>query len=219
MYAVVVILNLDSPYSQCVLFSLHLVCSLLVWRCICILSVLYHFICRYHIFIGAFSPTLSLNFLLSPFIFHWNSFSLRLCICLSVAWFLVYHFCQRAVVWDIPVYTLIDYRLSSFIEALLSCKIAQGSFFSLGSNLLVTFIQEWPSLGLCFRDKQCYHFSLGNPAIVVAWFKQLPLPFFVFVYIFAINVCYIPIKEEGGKPLLLQSHKGMWCLNLRWLIN
>lgn len=39
-------------------------------------------------------------------------------ISLAVAGFPVYHASQEAVVWDIPVFTVIDYRLSSFYRSL-----------------------------------------------------------------------------------------------------
>lgn len=77
-----------------------------------------------------FCLPLSVHFLRSLLIsLVWNLlFSLCL-IYLSLAGFLVYHSSQEAGVWDIPVFTVIDYGLSSFIGALLSCKITQGSFF------------------------------------------------------------------------------------------
>lgn len=54
----------------------------------------------------------------------------------------LYQSSQEAVVWDIPVYTVINYGLSSFIEALLSCKIAEGSFFPSGKQFTGDIIQE-----------------------------------------------------------------------------
>lgn len=119
-------------------------------------------------------------------LFPMESHFLSICVCLFLAGFLVYHSSQEGLVGDIPGYIVIDYGLSSFIGALLSCKITQGYFFSLGTNLLLTFIQEWPSLGLSFRDKQCYHSFLCNPAIIAVWFKHLSF-FGTFVLIFVLH--------------------------------
>lgn len=79
----------------------------------------------------------SIHFFLSPSVFcTLNPFPLRP----SVSHFqhlsfphgvpgLLYQSSQEAVVWDIPVFAVIDYRLSCFIEALLSCKITGGLLF------------------------------------------------------------------------------------------
>lgn len=147
----VVILLLD---SRCVFLSL----------CLCICSK-FHKVCTSCLFSSFLlsSPpfplthTLSPNFLLSSFSFYRNSFSPTVCIRLAVARFLVYLFCQRAVVWDIPVYTVIHYGLSSFIGALLSCKIAQGSFFFLAWNQFIADIYSGMTFsGFVFQRQTVY---------------------------------------------------------------
>lgn len=90
-------------------------------------------------------------FILQKLIF---SHSLHPSCCRSV---LVYLFCQRAVVWDIPVYTVIHYGLSSFIGALLSCKAAQGSFFSLAWNQFIADIYSGMTFsGFVFQRQTVY---------------------------------------------------------------
>lgn len=87
----------------------------------------------------------SIHFLLSPSAFYILSLLFfPLCpqqytfpFCVSGS---LYQSSQEAVVWDIPVFTMIDYGLSSIIGVMFSCKITLGFFFSLGANLLVTFI-------------------------------------------------------------------------------
>lgn len=131
---------------------------------------------------------------LLPFsIFPMESHFLFICVCLFLTGFLVYYSSQEELVGDIPGYIVIDYGLISFIGALLPCKITQGYFFSLGTNLLVTFIQEWPSLGLSLRDKQCYHSFLRNPAIIAVWFKHLSFSVFfcTFVLIFVLHYTWV----------------------------
>lgn len=115
--------------------SLCLVCSLLTFSVCLVLSPVTPF------FVSVIS---SFVFSVSPFItslppvsiyFIWNLiFSLGLHLSLSGSLF----YCSglEAVVWDIPVSTVIDYGLGSFIGVLLSCKITQGSFFLSGNQFI-----------------------------------------------------------------------------------
>lgn len=106
---------------------------------------------------------LSLHFRLSIY-FLWNLISSMV---VSV-FFLVGLSLQPG---GIPASAVIDYGLSSFIGALLSCKITQGCFFSLYELICRWhFIREWPSLGLFFRHKQSL---LRNPAILLFFFLHL----------------------------------------------
>lgn len=90
-----------------VFFSLHLLCSLFnIFSGLSPYSLSLS-LSYLHLQGFFFCLPLSLHFLLSPFISYGISFSLCVCICLSLAGFLVYHSSQEAVVWDIPVSTVI----------------------------------------------------------------------------------------------------------------
>lgn len=154
----VIILNQHhiSPYSLSVFFSLHLLCSLFnifsgLSLSVFVLSPLFPFFVSIISSFAFFCLPLSLHFLLSPFISYGISFSLCACICLSLAGFLVYHSSQEAVVWDIPVSTVIGYGLSSFIGALLSCKITQGSFCLSGNQFIGDIYSGMTFSGFVFQ--------------------------------------------------------------------
>lgn len=174
---------------------------------------------------------------------HWIICSLSASICLPITGFLVYRSSQEAVVWDIPVFTVIDSGLSSFIGALLSCKTAQGSFFfSLWEPIYWWHLFRSDLLWVCLsRDTQRYLPSQGNPTIIVAWFKHLSFSFFLSLYTSprynermftspSIKAVSSNCDFDSGAsarsrtpavwlPSLFAVIKWMSCLNLRWLIN
>lgn len=113
--------------------------------------------------------------------FIWNLiFSLTTSVFIS--WSLVYHSSQEAFVWGIAVSIVIDYWLSTLTGALLSCKITQGYFFfpSLRTNLLVTFIQEWPSLSLPCRDRVITLCWVIHPLLLDLHICHFPLFFYLY---------------------------------------
>lgn len=75
----------------------------------------------------------------APVSLHWESGPL-------------YQSSPEAKVWDIPVFALIDYGLSSFIGALLSCKITLGSFFPLREPIYWWHLFRFDLLWVCLPE-------------------------------------------------------------------
>lgn len=114
-----------------------------------------HFLWSFSLFSVTFF-TLHLHFRLS--LFPMESNFLSACVYLFLSGFLVYRSGQEAIVGGIPGSAVIDYGLSSFIAALLSC-ITQGYFVSsLGTHLSGHFFRN--DLGVC----RCCH-SVIQPSL------------------------------------------------------
>lgn len=109
----------------CVFLSQSLVCSYLTlshW--LFFFSLLFCLSHSYFFFFLSYRHCLFLVSFISYI--YWISFSLSASICPSCP---LYQSSQEAIVWYIPVFAVIDYGLSSFIGALLSCNVTHGSFF------------------------------------------------------------------------------------------
>lgn len=122
----------------------------------------------------------SIHFLLSPSVFYTLSFFFFLSALYSMShsWRLSFPCCvsgsfsqssQEAVVWDIPVFTMIDHALSSFVGVMFSCKITQGSFFLSGSQFIDDIYSGMTFSGFVSQRYTEHYFSLqGNLTIIAA---------------------------------------------------